>query len=135
MNGREGFLFGSRAWSAPYGLLVVALLAIVGCTHPALLPPKAIDLNREGARALAVGNLELAEARVALALEYNPRFTEAWVNLGLVELRRDNIERARRDFSRLASSIPICLPRITRSACFPSARGTPTKPRDATEPR
>jgi len=98
VNRREGFLFGSRAWSARYLVHVVALLAIVGCTHPALLPPKAIDLNREGARALAVGDLELAEARVALALEYNPRFTEAWVNLGLVELRRDNIERARRDF-------------------------------------
>jgi tetratricopeptide (TPR) repeat protein len=37
---------------------------------------------------------------VALALEYNPRFTEAWVNLGLVEMRRGNIERARRDFTK-----------------------------------
>ncbi len=79
-------------------LLVVALLALGGCAHPALLPLKAIALNREGARALAAGDLELAEARIALALEYNARFTEAWVNLGLVELRRDNIERARRDF-------------------------------------
>jgi tetratricopeptide (TPR) repeat protein len=79
-------------------LAAVTLMAITGCTRPALLPPKALALNREGAQALASGNLELAEARVALALEYNPRFTEAWVNLGLVEMRRGYIERARRDF-------------------------------------
>lgn len=78
--------------------VIVALSTLAGCARPALLPPKAIALNREAARALAAGDLELAEARVALALEYNPRFTEAWVNLGLVEMRRDNVERARRDF-------------------------------------
>jgi tetratricopeptide (TPR) repeat protein len=83
---------------ALHASVVLALITIVGCARPALLPPKAIALNREGARALAAGDLELAEARVALALEYNPRFTEAWVNLGLVELRRDSVERARRDF-------------------------------------
>jgi tetratricopeptide (TPR) repeat protein len=76
----------------------MVMLASAACVRPALLPPKAIALNREGAQALAAGDLELAEARVALALEYNPRFTEAWVNLGLVEMRRGNIERARRDF-------------------------------------
>ena len=41
-----------------------------------------------------------AEARLAVALEYNPRFTEAWVNLGLVELRRGNFEAARRHLLR-----------------------------------
>jgi tetratricopeptide (TPR) repeat protein len=76
-------------------LLFVSTLA---CAHPALLPPKAIDLNREGAIALAAGDLEKAEARIALALEYNARFTEAWVNLGLVEMNRGNFERAHRDF-------------------------------------
>jgi tetratricopeptide (TPR) repeat protein len=76
------------------------LLTTSACDRPALLPPKAVALNREGAAALAVGNLELAEARVALALEYNPRFTEAWINLGLVEMDRAHFERARRDFIR-----------------------------------
>ena len=57
-------------------------------------------LNREGAAALAEGDLQTAEARIALALEYSPRFTEAWVNLGLVELSRGNFERAGRDFLR-----------------------------------
>jgi tetratricopeptide (TPR) repeat protein len=87
----------AQAWRGP---IVAALLVLVitGCAHPALLPPKAIALNREGAQALAAGDLELAEARVALALEYNPRFTEAWVNLGLIEMERGDIERARHDF-------------------------------------
>lgn len=92
-----GWYAGCQRWRA-HGLLVTAAYVVAGCMHPALLPPKAIALNREGAQALAAGDLELAEARVALALEYNPRFTEAWVNLGLIELDRDHIELARRDF-------------------------------------
>ncbi len=44
--------------------------------------------------------LEHAEAELGLALEYNPRFTEAWVNLGLVELRLGHLEAARHDFRR-----------------------------------
>jgi tetratricopeptide (TPR) repeat protein len=87
-----------RAKTSP--ACVVLILAAVGCAHPALLPQKAIALNHEGASALESGNLELAEARIALALEYNPRFTEAWVNLGLVEMTRGQMERARRDFVR-----------------------------------
>jgi Flp pilus assembly protein TadD len=78
--------------------LSIAVLALQACAHSAPLPPKAIALNRDGAAALAEGDLETAEARVALALEYNPRFTEAWVNLGLIELRRGNFERALADF-------------------------------------
>ncbi|HEY1694020.1 MAG TPA: tetratricopeptide repeat protein [Polyangiaceae bacterium] len=84
--------------------LAVALVAlplgvgIGGCASNPPLPPKAIALNGAGAVALANGNLELAYARLALALEYNPRFTEAWVNLGLVEERRGNFDLARRDF-------------------------------------
>jgi tetratricopeptide (TPR) repeat protein len=53
--------------------------------------------------ALAAGNLELAEARFAVAVEYNPRFTEAWVNLGLVELWRGNLALARHDFEKARS--------------------------------
>jgi Flp pilus assembly protein TadD len=78
------------------GLLAVGLLE--GCASAPPLPPRAIALNRAGAVALGNGNLELAYARLALALEYNPRFTEAWVNLGLVEEQRGNFDLARRDF-------------------------------------
>jgi tetratricopeptide (TPR) repeat protein len=85
-----------RTASAFLSILIVAPLA--ACAHPAPLPAKAIELNRDGAVAMAAGDLEKAEARIALALEYNPRFTEAWVNLGLIEMNRGNFERGHRDF-------------------------------------
>jgi tetratricopeptide (TPR) repeat protein len=84
-----------RAAAAVLSILLVPVLA---CAHPAPLPAMAIALNRDGAVAMAAGDLEKAEARIALALEYNPRFTEAWVNLGLVEMNRGNFERGHRDF-------------------------------------
>jgi Flp pilus assembly protein TadD len=82
----------------PNHLYVVGLLAMLGCSSTVALPPKAIELNRAGAAAMAAGDLETAEARIALALEYNPRFTEAWVNLGLIEEERGNFEKAHHDF-------------------------------------
>jgi tetratricopeptide (TPR) repeat protein len=82
-------------------LALSAMLALLGgCASVAPLPRKAIELNRAGAAAMAMGDLETGEARIALALEYNPRFTEAWVNLGLIEEQRGNFELARRDFVR-----------------------------------
>jgi Flp pilus assembly protein TadD len=77
---------------------VLSAAMSAACSHAAPLPPKAIQLNHDGALALAAGDLTTAEARIALALEYNPRFTEAWVNLGYVELRRGNFTRAHKHF-------------------------------------
>jgi tetratricopeptide (TPR) repeat protein len=76
----------------------VALSA--GCAGTAPLAPKAVALNRAGSEALAAGDLETAEARFALALEYHPRFVEALTNLGLVEMQRGNLARARLHFER-----------------------------------
>jgi tetratricopeptide (TPR) repeat protein len=84
-------------WTLPI-VLSAALASLAGCSSAVPLPAKAIDLNRSGATALAEGHLEVAYARVALALEYNPRFTEAWVNLGLIEEQRGNFDLAKRDF-------------------------------------
>ncbi len=84
----------------PMCLAAALACALSGCAHSAPVAAKAIALNRDGARAIASGDLERAEARIALALEYNPRFTEAWVNLGLVEMMRGNFVRARHDFIR-----------------------------------
>jgi Tfp pilus assembly protein PilF len=91
-------------WAPPQTLALALALApaLTGCAT-APLPPKAIALNRDGVTALAGGNLELAEARFAVAVEYNPRFTEAWVNLGLVELWRGNLVLARHDFEKARS--------------------------------
>ena len=77
---------------------VIALAFALGCATVPPLPPKALELNLNGAAALAAGDLSTAEARFSVALEYSPRFTEAWVNLGYVELRRGNLERARKHF-------------------------------------
>src|ERR1017187_6277623 len=78
------------------GLLAAAL----GCATTVQLPQKAIDLNTAGAQALFRGDLSAAEACLSVALEYSPRFVEAWVNLGYVELRRGNFELAGRDFAK-----------------------------------
>ncbi len=83
------------------GLLVSALVCGglgLGCASVPPLPPKALELNQSGAAALAAGDLTTAEARFAVAIEYSPKFTEAWVNLGYVELRRGNLAKARKDF-------------------------------------
>ncbi len=80
-------------------VIFVATFAL-GCAPRGTLAPKAIALNDMGARSYAEDDLEHAEAELALALEYNPRFTEAWVNLGLVELRLGNFEKARHHFRR-----------------------------------
>ncbi|MBK7584913.1 MAG: tetratricopeptide repeat protein [Myxococcales bacterium] len=85
----------------PRLLLVVSLgLMLIGCKGAAPLPPKALELNRAGVEALETGDLETADARFALALEYNPRFVEALVNMGLVELQRGNFRRARQLLGR-----------------------------------
>ncbi|HWZ91314.1 MAG TPA: tetratricopeptide repeat protein [Polyangiaceae bacterium] len=70
------------------------------CAGAAPLPAKALDLNRAGVDALAAGDLETADARFSLALEYNPNFVDALTNQGLVELQRGNFERARQLFTR-----------------------------------
>ncbi len=85
-------------------VLLVGLLGSACASTP--LPPRAVSLNRDGAAALAAGDLPTAEARFALAIEYSPRFTEAWVNLGLVELRRGNLQLAYKDFDKARSLNP-----------------------------
>jgi Flp pilus assembly protein TadD len=79
----------SRIW------LSVLFGVALACSGRAPLPPRAVELNESGARALAEGDLETADARLSVALEYSPHFVEALVNLGLVEVARGNFTRAR----------------------------------------
>ncbi len=98
----------SRPHAASCASLGCALL-FAGCASVPPLPPKAVELNRNGAAALAAGDLGTAEARLAVALEFSPRFTEAWINLGYVELKRGNLRLARKDFAKareLNSDVP-----------------------------
>ncbi|MCC6217520.1 MAG: tetratricopeptide repeat protein [Polyangiaceae bacterium] len=77
-------------------LLLLAWFALgSACAGTAPLPAKAIELNRLGVQALEAGDLETADARLELALEYNPKFVEALVNLGIVEAQRGNFARSR----------------------------------------
>jgi tetratricopeptide (TPR) repeat protein len=71
-----------------------------GCSTSPPLPPRAAQLNALGADALAQGDLEAADTRLSLALEYSPDFVEALTNLGLVEIRRGNFVRAEQLLSR-----------------------------------
>ena len=87
---------GLRVW----GPACLLWLANASCAATVPLPPQALALNAAGARAIAEGQLGVAEARLSVALEYSPRFVEAWVNLGYVELGRGNFEQARGDFLR-----------------------------------
>ncbi len=89
----------------PVWLVVAAVgsSSALGCAAELPLPKKALALNAAGAEALAQGDLASAEAQLSVALEYSPRFVEAWVNLGYVELRRGNFEQARRDFLKARS--------------------------------
>lgn len=82
--------------------MITAVLA-GGCAAEAPLPPKAVLLNTAGAQALARGDLASAEASLSVAIEYSPRFVEAWVNLGYVELTRGSFDQARRDFLKARS--------------------------------
>jgi tetratricopeptide (TPR) repeat protein len=81
-------------------LLLALTVALCACQGSAPLPARAAELNEAGAEALAQGDLETADARLSLALEYSPRFVEALVNQGLVELQRGNFERARELMTR-----------------------------------
>lgn len=81
-------------------ILLTLPLFCLACAGSAPLPAKALDLNQAGVEALAAGDLETADARFSLALEYNPSFVDALTNQGLVELQRGNFERARQLFSR-----------------------------------
>lgn len=95
--------------AAGLALALAVGLGAAGCASVPPLPPKALELNRDGAAALAAGDLSTAEARLAVAIEFSPRFTEAWVNLGYVELRRGNLEQAERHF-KLARELNPDLP-------------------------
>ena len=87
-------------WRVGLAVQVAVAAVCLVCTGTAPLAPKAVELNRAGSDALAAGDLEKAEARFALALEYHPRFVEALTNLGLVEMQRGNLSRARLHFER-----------------------------------
>lgn len=77
--------------------LSMGLIVLVGCASGGGLPREAIAHNHAGAVLLEHGELDDAEARFRLALEYQPRFSEPHANLGLVAMRRGHLEEAERE--------------------------------------
>lgn len=77
-----------------------ALLLVAACAPRGAIHPNAVELNKTGAYALAHGDLETAQARLSLAVEYHPNFVEAWINLGLLELARGDVAMAEKRFKR-----------------------------------
>ena len=69
----------------------------VGCATTAI-PTLASTHNREGTQLLSSGDLDRAEARFRLALEFQPRFAEARANLGVVALSRNRFAQAEEHF-------------------------------------
>lgn len=75
-------------------LSLVALVLLSACATGGTLPEIAVEHNTAGAESLAAGELDDAEARFRLALEYQPGFAESRANLGLVAFRRGQLDDA-----------------------------------------
>ena len=71
-----------------------AFLVFSGCAAGGTLPEAAVEHNTAGAESLAAGELDDAEARFRLALEYHPGFAESRANLGLVAFQRGQLDDA-----------------------------------------
>lgn len=84
----------------------LAFVVLVGCASASRLPPPAVAHTREGVHLLGTDELDAAEARFRLALEYHPRFAEPRANLGLVLLRRGDLEGAERELRTAISLDP-----------------------------
>lgn len=74
--------------------LVLALLSS-GCRTAAQIHPLAIEHNEYCTRYLGEGQLDKAQHRCELALEYNPDYPEPYNNLCLIWIRRGELDRAK----------------------------------------
>lgn len=75
-------------------ILFILSCICVACGATTSLPPQAVLQNQRGTQALNAGELEDAEARFRLALEFHPRFAEAHANLGALKLYQGHPEQA-----------------------------------------
>lgn len=113
----------STTLALPCSLLLLILLASQGC-GAAGVPRQALEHNQAGAELLAEGELERAEARFRLALEFQPGFAEARMNLGLVALERHRPAEAeahfrgaigmREDFGEAWGNLGVALEQLER---------------------
>ncbi len=81
-------------------LLLVALLAASGCKTAAPIHPLAAEHNTYGAAYLEQGDLDKAQQRFELALEYNDDYPDPHNNLCLVFIKRGQLDRAKQECVR-----------------------------------
>ncbi len=74
--------------------LTAASLAL-SCKHVTRVHPQALEHNTFGTRYLEGGDLDKAQHRFELALEYNADYPEPYNNLCLVWIRRGDLDRAK----------------------------------------
>lgn len=78
----------------PRFTLAALFVFVFACAPGGTLPEVAVEHNTAGAESLAAGELDDAEARFRLALEYHPGFAESRANLGLVAFQRGQLPDA-----------------------------------------
>jgi len=118
---------------APGSLLRLAVLlpGIAGGCATTPLPPAAVVLNDQGAALLARGDLDPAEARFRLALEYQPGFAEARANLGITALARGRLVEATRELEGALELNPDLAIAWNALGVVRDRRGDPGGARDA----
>jgi tetratricopeptide (TPR) repeat protein len=70
----------------------------VGCKTPVQIHPRAVEHNNACTEYLGQGDLERAETRCNLALEFNSDYPEPYNNLGLIEMKRNHMDLAKEKF-------------------------------------
>ncbi len=76
-------------------LVTACALALAACKTAAPIHPRAIEHNQFGAKYLEEGNLDKAQERFELSLEFNPDYPEPYNNLCLVHIKRANLKKAK----------------------------------------
>lgn len=76
-------------------LLLAAAFGLAACKTAAPIHPLAVEHNEYGAHYLEAGDLDKAQHRFELALEYNPDYPEAHNNLCLVWIKRNDFDKAK----------------------------------------
>jgi tetratricopeptide (TPR) repeat protein len=89
-------------------LAALAALASGGCSHIVVLhdPLTAAEHNDLGVAYETAGKLDLAAREYKRALERDPRFGRARLNLGNVEAARGRWDRAERAYRRALEDLP-----------------------------
>jgi tetratricopeptide (TPR) repeat protein len=74
---------------------LVAVALALSCAHAVKIHPQAVEHNTFGVQYLEQGDLDKAEHRFQLALEYNPDYPEPYNNLCLVWIKRGKLDKAK----------------------------------------